>query len=105
MGYDRGDSFPFDFEPNEVPFGTKLKGKLSPRSYPFQRERKWNASFLSVLPDPPVKMLAIFCLPNTLLLDALLPGNTSRYFMEIYVVNSRIYSMISGWTGLELLSL
>ena len=21
MGYDRGDSFPFDFEPNRIPFG------------------------------------------------------------------------------------
>ena len=34
MGYDRGDSFPFDFEPNEIPFGLKFKGKLfSPQSY------------------------------------------------------------------------
>ena len=23
MGYDRGDSFPFDFEPNGIPFGSK----------------------------------------------------------------------------------
>ena len=45
MGYDRGDSFPFDFEPNGNPFGSKSKGKLS---YPIQYERKWNASFLSV---------------------------------------------------------
>ena len=47
MGYDRGDSFPFDFEPNGFPFGSKLKGKLSPRSDPIQFERKWNTSFLS----------------------------------------------------------
>ena len=47
MGYDRGDSFLFDFEPNGIPFGSKLKGKLSPRSYPIQFERKWNYSFLS----------------------------------------------------------
>ena len=47
MGYDRGDSFPFDFEPNGIKFGSKLKGKLSPRSYPIQLERKWNTSFLS----------------------------------------------------------
>ena len=40
MGYDRGDSFPFDFEPNGNPSGSKLKGKLSPRSYPIQCERK-----------------------------------------------------------------
>ena len=47
MGYDRGDSLPFDFEPNGIQFGSKSKGKLSPRSYPFQWERKWKYSFLS----------------------------------------------------------
>ena len=40
MGYDRGDSFPFDFETNGVQFGEKSKGKLPPRSYPIQCERK-----------------------------------------------------------------
>ena len=49
MGYDRGDSSPFDFEPNGMPFGSKSKGKLSPRSYPIQCDRKWKYSFLSVL--------------------------------------------------------
>ena len=48
MGYDRGDSFPFDFEPNGIPFGSKPKTKLSPRSYPIQYEMKWKYSFLSV---------------------------------------------------------
>ena len=48
MGYDRGDSFPLDFEPNGTPFGSKSKEKLSPRSYPIQCERKWKHSFLSV---------------------------------------------------------
>ena len=47
MGYDRGDSFPFDFEPNGFPFGSKSKGKLSPRSYPIQCERKLKYSFVS----------------------------------------------------------
>ena len=47
MGFDRGDTFPFDFEPNGLPFGSKSKGKVSPRSYPIQFERKWNGSFLS----------------------------------------------------------
>ena len=47
MGYDRGESFPFDFESNRIPFGSKSKGKLSPRSYPIQCERKWKYSFLS----------------------------------------------------------
>ena len=45
--YDRGDSFPFDFEPNGIPFGSKSKGKLSRRSYSIQYERKWKYSFLS----------------------------------------------------------
>jgi len=59
--YDRGDCFPFDFEPNGIQFGSKSKGKPngitfgskskgkpSPRSYPIWFERKWNASFFSV---------------------------------------------------------
>ena len=46
MGYDRGDSFPFDFEPNGILFGSKSKGKLSPRSYPIKFEMKWKHSFL-----------------------------------------------------------
>ena len=48
MGYDRGDSFHFDSEPNGIPFGSKSKGKLSPRSYAIQFERKRKYSFLSV---------------------------------------------------------
>ena len=47
MGYDRGDSFPFDFEPNGNRFGSKSKGKLSQRPYPIQCERNWKYSFLS----------------------------------------------------------
>ena len=48
MGYDRGDSFPFDFEQNGNPSGLRSEGKLSPRSDPIQCERKWKYSFLSV---------------------------------------------------------
>ena len=49
MRSDSGDSFPFDFEPNGFPFGSKSKGKLSPRSDLIQFERRWNTiSFLSV---------------------------------------------------------
>ena len=47
MGYDRGDSFTFDFEPNGISFGSKLEGKLSLRSYPIQCENKWKYGFLS----------------------------------------------------------
>ena len=49
MGYERGDSFPFDFETNGVPFGSKAKGKLSPWSYPIQCEWKWKYSSLRVV--------------------------------------------------------
>ena len=45
MGYDRGDSSPFDLEPNGITFGSKSKGRLSQRSYPIQFESKWNISF------------------------------------------------------------
>ena len=45
MGYGRGDSSPFDFEPKGIPFGSKSNGNLSPRPHPIQCERKW--SFLS----------------------------------------------------------
>ena len=50
MGYDRGDSFPFDSEHkwNSIWF-RKSKGKLSPRSYPIQCESKWKYSFLSAM--------------------------------------------------------
>ena len=34
--------------PNGIPFGSKSKGKLSPRSYPIQCKKKWKFSFLSV---------------------------------------------------------
>ena len=37
MGYDRGDSFPFDFEPNGILFSSKSKGRLSPLEW---HERK-----------------------------------------------------------------
>ena len=48
MGSDRRDSFPLDFEPNGFLFDSKSNGKLLPRLYPIQLERKWNTSFLSV---------------------------------------------------------
>ena len=43
MESDCDNSFPFDFEPNVISFGSKSKGKLSPRSYAIQLY-----SFLSV---------------------------------------------------------
>ena len=35
MGYDRGDSFPFDFESNGVPFGSKRKENCHHDHIPF----------------------------------------------------------------------
>ena len=48
MEYDRGDSVPFYFEPNGIPFGSKSKGKLSPPPYLIQFERNWKHGFVSV---------------------------------------------------------
>ena len=48
MIHDRGDRFPFDFEPNGISVGSKSKGKLSPQSYPIQFESKGNISFLCI---------------------------------------------------------
>ena len=59
MGYDHGDSFPFDFEHYGIPFGSRSKRKLSPRSYPIQCGRKWKHSFLSarvIVVDIPVRI-------------------------------------------------
>ena len=47
MGCDQGDSFPIDFKPNGIPFGSKSKEKLSPRLYPILCVMKWKFSFLS----------------------------------------------------------
>ena len=48
MGYDRWGRFPLDFEPDGIPFGSKLKGKHSPRSYRIEFEIKKKCSFLSM---------------------------------------------------------
>ena len=42
MGYDRGDSFAFDFEPNGNPFGSKSKINLS---IPFNAKGNGNIVF------------------------------------------------------------
>ena len=60
MGYDRGDSFPFDFEPDGIPFSSKSKGKLSPQPYPIQCERKWKYSFLSIALSNKVRQRAYY---------------------------------------------
>ena len=54
MGYDLSNSLPLDFEPNGIPFDSKSKGKLPPRSYPIQCERKFKHSFLSVRTTRPI---------------------------------------------------
>ena len=45
MGYDHGDSFPFDFEPNEIPFGSKSKGKCYHDHIPLNVEGNGNIVF------------------------------------------------------------
>ena len=65
MGYDRGDSFPFSFEPNGNPFGAKSKGTLSPQSYPIQCEREWKFSFLSVCVDSRLKRFKLIAVVSS----------------------------------------
>ena len=45
MGYDQDDSFPFDFEQNGIPFGSKLNGKLSPHHIQFNVKENRNIVF------------------------------------------------------------
>ena len=41
MESDRGNSSPYEFEPNGIPFGSKSKGELSQRSYSIEFERNY----------------------------------------------------------------
>ena len=89
MGYDRGDSFPFDFEPNGTPSGSKSKGKLSLRLYPIQCERNWKCSFLGVGLDQ-------ICLTRTSFLLRYLCGTLARFLSDVFIqiVNKNVCSGI-----------
>ena len=45
MGYDGGDSFPFDFKPDGFLFGLKYKGKLFHHHIPFNMKGNGNIVF------------------------------------------------------------
>ena len=46
MGYDRGDSFPFDFEPNGIPFGSQnRKENCHQDDIPFNVKENGNIVF------------------------------------------------------------
>ena len=45
MGYGPGDSFPFDFEPNGIQFGSKLKGNCNYDHIPFNVKGTGNIVF------------------------------------------------------------
>ena len=68
MEYNRGDSFPFDFEPNAngIPFGSKWKGKQSPRLYSIQYETNHAAISLSVTTCKKLAITGISTLRNIL---------------------------------------
>ena len=78
MGYDRGGSYPSNFEPNGHPFGLKSNGKLSPRSYPMQCERKWKHGFLSAGSSHQQKALSFTILINKASNENLFPNSPSR---------------------------
>ena len=77
MGYDRRFTvFHFDSKPNGYLFDSENRnGKLSPRSYPNQCERKWKYSFLSVrvLLNPNVLLQTYHEINNPLAADQILP--------------------------------
>ena len=77
MGYDRDDSFSFDFEPNGIPFGSKSKEKLLPQSYPIQYEREWKYSFRSVYYAIRRSFLVIF-------LKQILATTYCKYYAQYY---------------------
>ena len=57
MGCDGGASFPFDFEPNGLPFGSRSREGLSPRSCPILCGGRWRygllrKSFISNFKNP-----------------------------------------------------
>ena len=45
MGYDRGDSFPSDFKPNGIPFGSKSKATCHHDHIPFNVKGNGNIVF------------------------------------------------------------
>ena len=46
MGYDRGDSYPFEFEPNGIPFGSENRKKNCPHDHiPFNVKGNGNIFF------------------------------------------------------------
>ena len=104
MGYDRDDSFPFDFETNGIPLDSKSKGKLSSRSYPIQFERKWKYSFFSVRESPrrfKISLSDFFC-SSKFYLDVLCLQALNKYnFMRIIVAFLKIHR-IQFWTLTEI---
>ena len=89
MGYDRGDSFSIDFEPNEYPFGSKSKEKLSPLSYPIQSERNWKYSFLSeaqILEGFLSLLLATWILNFALLQTVIFVPDNFQTFLREYLL-------------------
>ena len=65
MEYDCEDSFPFNFEKNRISYGSKSKGKQSPRSYPIKVEKGTGVYFLSVI-NPFIRKNVRFAVRNLL---------------------------------------
>ena len=85
----------------KIPFGSKSKGKLSPRSYPIQFERKCKCSFLSVgRPKTNVPVwksgVRVFA-PHSFLAVALTVKSSSNFsklelqWFRCSIVNKRLY--------------
>ena len=51
MEYDRGESFPFEFEPNGIPFGSKFHSKSNLKfTFFFQSKIEWKTNHHNFIP-------------------------------------------------------
>ena len=90
MGYDRGDSFLFDFEPNGIPFGSENRKENCHHDYiPFNVKGIGNI---------------VFSVYTTTAVLVLREGNRNQVVLTIFrlIWNQTAYDCVDNfWDGLE----
>ena len=70
MGYDRSDSFPFDFEPNGIPFGSENRIESYHHDHiPFNVKGKRNIVFSCIDPTLAVAAFAIWMILKPIMMN------------------------------------
>ena len=90
MEYDGSVDFPFDFEPIEIPFGSISKGKLSPRSYSIEFERKYifvGASVVQTAGGAWLRLLHKQCCPDLSVKNHKFLTDKFLTYTQVYVKN------------------